>query len=78
VERACPTHGAFTACIASDEHFYWLALGKRRCVNGLFFRSVTYCYFTIENFGPTWLFRTLEMMEYSKRNSDIILDLVLS
>lgn len=36
MERTCPVHGEFSACIASDERFYWLALGKEenRCCAG--------------------------------------------
>ena len=36
MERTCPVHGEFSACIASDERFYWLALGKEenRCCSG--------------------------------------------
>ncbi len=29
LDRTCPQHGASTACLASDERFYWLALGSR-------------------------------------------------
>ena len=28
LERNCPEHGAFSACIASDARFYWLAKGS--------------------------------------------------
>jgi 7,8-dihydro-6-hydroxymethylpterin dimethyltransferase len=28
MERTCAVHGEFSACIASDERFYWLSLGK--------------------------------------------------
>ena len=36
LERTCTVHGEFTACLASDERFYWLALGKEenRCSSG--------------------------------------------
>src|SRR2546423_478257 len=36
MERTCAAHGEFSACIASDERFYWLALGKEdnRCCAG--------------------------------------------
>jgi hypothetical protein len=36
LERTCPVHGAFSACIASDSRFYWLAVGKEenRCCAG--------------------------------------------
>ena len=36
MERTCPVHGLASACIASDERFYWLALGKEdnRCCSG--------------------------------------------
>ena len=36
MERTCAVHGTFSACIASDERFYWLALGKdeNRCCSG--------------------------------------------
>ncbi len=29
MERTCAMHGSFSACIASDERFYWLAQGKQ-------------------------------------------------
>jgi uncharacterized radical SAM superfamily Fe-S cluster-containing enzyme len=32
--RTCPVHGEFSACIASDERFYWLAKGKDENRNG--------------------------------------------
>lgn len=28
LDRECPSHGFFSACIASDERFYWLAVGS--------------------------------------------------
>src|SRR2546421_6731819 len=28
LQRRCPEHGEFSACIASDARFYWLANGK--------------------------------------------------
>lgn len=28
LHRTCPEHGVFSACIASDERFYWLAKGR--------------------------------------------------
>jgi hypothetical protein len=36
LDRTCPLHGAFSACIASDFRFYWVALGKEenRCGAG--------------------------------------------
>ena len=36
MERTCAVHGDFSACIANDERFYWLALGKEenRCCAG--------------------------------------------
>ncbi len=36
LERTCALHGTFSACIASDSRFYWLALGKdeNRCCSG--------------------------------------------
>ncbi len=36
MERTCPVHGTFSACIASDARFYWLAMGKEenRCCSG--------------------------------------------
>lgn len=36
MERTCAAHGEFSACIASDERFYWLAMGKEenRCCAG--------------------------------------------
>jgi uncharacterized radical SAM superfamily Fe-S cluster-containing enzyme len=37
LERECATHGSFSACLASDERFYWLAQGKeenRACCAG--------------------------------------------
>ena len=32
--RICPTHGEFSACIASDARFYWLAQGKEENRDG--------------------------------------------
>lgn len=32
--RTCPTHGKFSACIASDARFYWLAQGKEENRDG--------------------------------------------
>ena len=32
--RTCPTHGEFSACIASDARFYWLAQGKEENRDG--------------------------------------------
>lgn len=32
--RTCATHGEFSACLASDERFYWLAQGKEENRNG--------------------------------------------
>lgn len=32
--RTCATHGEFSACIASDARFYWLAQGKEENRNG--------------------------------------------
>jgi hypothetical protein len=37
MERTCPQHGEFSACLASDERFYWLARGSdenRPCCSG--------------------------------------------
>lgn len=36
LERTCPAHGGFSACIASDERFYWLAKGRQEnaCCGG--------------------------------------------
>lgn len=36
LERTCAVHGSFSACIASDARFYWLAQGKEenRCCAG--------------------------------------------
>lgn len=37
LERECAAHGSFSACLASDERFYWLAQGKeenRSCCAG--------------------------------------------
>ncbi|QIF00706.1 radical SAM protein [Roseimicrobium sp. ORNL1] len=37
LQRTCATHGEFSACLASDERFYWLAQGKeenRECCPG--------------------------------------------
>jgi uncharacterized radical SAM superfamily Fe-S cluster-containing enzyme len=36
MERTCAVHGEFSACIASDARFYWLAMGKEenRCSAG--------------------------------------------
>src|SRR5215207_4165024 len=29
LQRTCPRHGEFSACLASDARFYWLAQGNR-------------------------------------------------
>lgn len=34
LHRTCATHGEFSACLASDERFYWLAQGKEENRNG--------------------------------------------
>ena len=36
MERTCVAHGDFSACLARDERFYWLAMGKEenRCCAG--------------------------------------------
>src|SRR5204862_6331889 len=34
LRRTCPTHGEFSACIASDARFYWLAKGNPANANG--------------------------------------------
>lgn len=34
LDRECPAHGAFSACIASDARFYWLAQGREENRNG--------------------------------------------
>ena len=34
LERECPAHGSFSACLASDERFYWLALGSEKNRDG--------------------------------------------
>ena len=34
LKRTCPTHGEFSACIASDARFYWLAQGKEENRDG--------------------------------------------
>lgn len=36
MERTCAVHGSFSACIASDSRFYWMAVGKEenRCCSG--------------------------------------------
>lgn len=36
LDRTCPQHGEFSACIASDARFYWLSLGSEdnRCCSG--------------------------------------------
>lgn len=34
LHRTCAAHGEFSACIASDERFYWLAKGKEENRNG--------------------------------------------
>jgi hypothetical protein len=36
MKRRCIAHGEFSACIASDARFYWLAQGKEenRCCSG--------------------------------------------
>jgi 7,8-dihydro-6-hydroxymethylpterin dimethyltransferase len=36
LERTCAVHGEFSACLASDSRFYWLAQGKdeNRCCSG--------------------------------------------
>jgi uncharacterized radical SAM superfamily Fe-S cluster-containing enzyme len=31
LKRACPEHGEFSACIASDARFYWLSRGRSAC-----------------------------------------------
>ncbi|MEI6534064.1 MAG: radical SAM protein, partial [Verrucomicrobiaceae bacterium] len=34
LERECAAHGEFSACIASDSRFYWLALGDEKNRDG--------------------------------------------
>ncbi len=34
LERECAVHGEFSACLASDARFYWLALGDEKNRNG--------------------------------------------